>query len=70
MPIRILLADDHTLVRDGLRALLEGEPDFTVVASVATGRAAVQMARELKPEVALKLRALGIRFRMVVRSCQ
>jgi DNA-binding NarL/FixJ family response regulator len=53
MPIRILLADDHTLVRDGLRALLEGEPDFAVVASVATGRAAVQKAREVKPEVAV-----------------
>lgn len=51
MSIRILLADDHTIVRDGLRALLEAEPGFTVVASVANGREAVQAACTLKPDV-------------------
>lgn len=53
MSIRILLADDHTIVRDGLRALLEAEPGFTVVASVANGREAVQAAHALKPDVAV-----------------
>lgn len=53
MSIKILLADDHTIVRDGLRALLEAEPGFTVVASVANGREAVQAARVLNPDVAV-----------------
>lgn len=51
--IRILLADDHTVVREGLRALLERQPDMTVVAEAADGRIAVQLAEELKPEVVM-----------------
>ena len=51
MPIRILLADDHALVRDGLAALLAAWPDMEVVGSVGDGRAAVQMAAELRPDV-------------------
>jgi len=43
-PIRILLADDHTVVRDGLRALLDREPDMTVVAEAADGRECVRLA--------------------------
>ena len=46
MPIRILLADDHTVARDGLRALLEREPDMTVVAEAADGRDSVRLAEE------------------------
>ena len=46
MPIRILLADDHTVVRDGLRALLERQPDMTVVAEAADGRDSVRLAEE------------------------
>lgn len=53
MSIRILLADDHTIVRDGLRALLEAEPGLTVVASVANGRDAVQATCALTPDVAV-----------------
>lgn len=53
MSIRILLADDHTIVRDGLRALLEAEPGFTTIASVANGLEAVQAARALNPDVAV-----------------
>ncbi len=50
-PIRILLADDHTIVRDGLRALLEKQPDMTVAGEAADGREAVQIAEENMPDV-------------------
>jgi len=50
-PIRIILADDHTVVRDGLRALLEHEPDMTVVGEAADGRESVQMAEAEAPDV-------------------
>ena len=51
--IRILLADDHTIVRDGLRALLERQTDMIVVAEAADGREAVLLATEQKPDVVL-----------------
>ena len=51
MKITILLADDHTMVRDGLRALLVENPDFSVVGSAANGLEALEKARELKPDV-------------------
>jgi two-component system response regulator NreC len=50
-PIRILLADDHTVVRKGLRLLLESQPEFRVIADAANGREAVAMAEEHKPDV-------------------
>jgi len=50
-PIRILLADDHTVVRDGLRALLERESDMTVVAEAADGRDSVRLAETEAPDV-------------------
>jgi len=49
--IRILLADDHTVVRKGLRLLLEGHPGFVVVADAADGRAAVALADQHTPDV-------------------
>lgn len=49
--IRILLADDHTVVRDGLRALLEKQPDMTVVGEAADGRDSVRLAEEESPDV-------------------
>lgn len=49
--IRVLLADDHTVVRQGLRALLEAEPDISVVGEADDGRQAVQLAKKLSPEV-------------------
>src|SRR5947209_13692600 len=51
LPIRILLADDHTVVRDGLRALLEKQSDFVVVAEAADGRDSVRLAEEQSPDV-------------------
>jgi DNA-binding NarL/FixJ family response regulator len=53
MPIRILLADDHTVVRDGLRALLEKHPDIAVVAEAADGRDSVRLAEEHQPDVVI-----------------
>jgi DNA-binding NarL/FixJ family response regulator len=50
-PITVLLADDHAVVRDGLRALLEIESDIQVVGEAATGREAVQLAKKLRPAV-------------------
>lgn len=51
MKIKILLADDHTIVRDGLRALLESELDIEIIGSVANGREALLKSLELKPDV-------------------
>jgi len=52
-PIRVLLADDHHVVRAGLRAVLESEPDIEVVAEVSTGADAVARAREGGVDVVL-----------------
>ena len=49
--ITVLLADDHMIVREGLRKLLEAERDIEVVGEAATGRQAVAMARKLRPAV-------------------
>lgn len=51
--IRILVADDHPIFRDGLRKLLEAEGDFEVVGEAADGGEAISMARRLKPDVLL-----------------
>ncbi|HEV7476189.1 MAG TPA: response regulator transcription factor, partial [Burkholderiales bacterium] len=51
MTIRILIADDHGIVAEGLKSLAEAEPDIEVVGIVADGREAVQHARESKPDV-------------------
>jgi two-component system response regulator NreC len=49
--VRILLADDHKIVRDGLRALIDNEPDLQVVAETEDGRSAIRLADELSPDV-------------------
>jgi two-component system response regulator NreC len=53
MNIRILLADDHQMVRSGLRALLKHEPGVEVVAEAEDGRSAVRLAGELSPDVVI-----------------
>ena len=53
MPIRILIADDHGVVAEGLKQLVEAEPDMQVVALVGDGREAVQQARDSQPDVVL-----------------
>lgn len=49
--ITVLLAEDHQIVREGFRSLLEHEPDIEVVGEAATGRMAVQLTRKLRPAV-------------------
>ncbi len=49
--IRVLLADDHALVRQGFRRILEDDPRVTIVGEASTGLSAVQLARETKPDV-------------------
>ncbi|HVH29826.1 MAG TPA: response regulator transcription factor [Vicinamibacterales bacterium] len=49
--LRILLADDHVLVRQGLRKILEAQPDWEIVAEASDGREAVQQALALEPDV-------------------
>jgi len=51
--ITIILADDHTIVRQGLAKLLEGEPGFNVVGEAENGREAVSKVEELKPDVVI-----------------
>jgi len=50
---RILIADDHTIFRDGLRRLLESEPEFQVTGEAADGVEALQLAQQLRPDVLL-----------------
>jgi DNA-binding NarL/FixJ family response regulator len=52
-PIRLLIADDHPVVRDGLRAMLATQPDMELIGEAATGTEAVAQARALRPDVVL-----------------
>ncbi len=51
--VRILLADDHTIFRDGLRKLLEAEPDFEIVGEASDGSEAVSMVQQVRPDILL-----------------
>jgi DNA-binding NarL/FixJ family response regulator len=53
MAIKIILADDHRIIREGLRALLEKEPGVEVIAEAADGRTTVKLCRELLPDVVI-----------------
>jgi len=52
-PTRILIADDHPIFRDGLRRLLETEPDLKVIGEACDGAEAVKLAKQLKPDILL-----------------
>lgn len=79
--VRILLADDHALFRAGLRALLESEPRWEVVGEASNGEEAVELARDLRPDIIVmdlsmprangleatrSIRALGLECRVLV----
>ena len=53
MSIKVLLADDHKIIRDGLRSLIERHPEMEVVGEAEDGRTTVQLARELEPDVVI-----------------
>ncbi|HEY3739034.1 MAG TPA: response regulator transcription factor [Bryobacteraceae bacterium] len=52
-PIRVVLADDHTLIRAGLRMVVEAQSDLKVIGEAADGREAVALAEKMKPDVAV-----------------
>jgi len=72
LAITVLLADDHQLVREGLRALLECQPDIRVVAEAGDGVAAVELARKHRPDVVVMDIAMpklsGIEATRLIRS--
>jgi DNA-binding NarL/FixJ family response regulator len=74
LPITILLADDHKLIRSGLCALLKNEPDFQIVGEANSGREAVQLAIKLSPNILIMDIAMPLlngmeATRQVVHNC-
>jgi DNA-binding NarL/FixJ family response regulator len=72
--IRVLLADDHTVVRQGLRALLASEPDMEIVGEAENGRQAVDLVKSLHPHVAVIDIAMPVlnglqATRQITRAC-
>jgi two-component system response regulator NreC len=53
MTIRILIADDHSVIRAGLRTILSGQSDFEIVGEAADGNEALRLAQELQPDIVL-----------------
>jgi DNA-binding NarL/FixJ family response regulator len=52
-PVRVLVADDHEIVRRGLRALIEGQPNWEVAAEACDGRDAVEKAKQTRPDISI-----------------
>ncbi|MGA8246486.1 MAG: response regulator transcription factor [Nocardioides sp.] len=52
-PVRVLIVDDHAVLRSGLEQLLGGQPDLEVVGTAASGAEGIELARELRPDVVL-----------------
>jgi DNA-binding NarL/FixJ family response regulator len=52
-PVRILMADDHEIVREGLRAMIENQPGWEICGEASTGREAVALAGQLKPDIVI-----------------
>jgi DNA-binding NarL/FixJ family response regulator len=52
-PLRIVIVDDHAVVRRGVRALLESQPEWEIVGEAATGREAVDLAKRLQPDIVI-----------------
>ena len=52
-PARLIVADDHALVRKGIEGMLEGEPDLEIVGEAANGREALELCRRLRPDLVL-----------------
>ena len=50
-PTRLLIADDHPLVREGMRAMIAGEPDLEVVGEATDGAEAFELCRKLRPDL-------------------
>ena len=68
-PIRVLIADDETLIRAGFRALINAEPGMIVVGEAADGAAAVDLARQTHPDVVLMdIRMPGVGWTPPARS--
>lgn len=53
MAIQVVLADDHVIVRNGLKALLESEPEITVIGEASDGKEALEVVKNLKPDVVI-----------------
>jgi DNA-binding NarL/FixJ family response regulator len=53
VPVRLLIVDDHALIRSGLRSMLKREPDFEIVGEAGNGREAVELCRSLGPNLVL-----------------
>jgi DNA-binding NarL/FixJ family response regulator len=74
MGMRILIADDHTVVRDGLRYLLEAQSDLHVVGTACSGQQAVDLAAQLEPDVVVMDIAMpemnGIQATQIIRAAQ
>jgi len=68
MPTRVLLADDHKIVRDGLKSMLAKEPDIEVVGEAENGREALELTRECSPDVVVL--DIGMRELNGIEACR